>query len=211
MNTEDFLTQLRHKTKELVKHGGDLRDETSKLVADASSKTYAATEPLRSVVKAVAEGAVEGAKLSLPDPHSTVLKSVVDGVADGLTKSAQALCLTLEESKANGTRFAKEDLGKVTEDFRSLGRMVVEVVTSTSTALDTHVREQLSAVAEHAKLTLQHVWPPLESAIHAAQLDPVKLTHETAQASAGAARQAAGVLFHELGKALQKAGEKLRA
>lgn len=210
MNTDDFLTQLRHRTKELVQRGGDLRAETSKLVTDASSRARAVADPLRAIAQAVAEGAVEGAKHSLPDDKDTVLKSVVNGLADGLAKSAQALRLTLEESAANGTRFAKEDLGKVAEDFRSLGNMIVEVITGTGSALDAHVREQLRTVAEHAKQTLHHAWPPLEAALKAAQEEPVKLGQETLQVGAGAARQAAGVLFSELGSALQKAGEKLR-
>ena len=44
----------------------------------------------------------------------------------------------------------------------------------------------------------------------AAQHEPVQLGREAVDAGTAAARQAAGVLFSELGQLLQKAGEKLR-
>jgi hypothetical protein len=140
-----------------------------------------------------------------------VLSTVMNGVTDGLLKSAQAVRLTLEEATASGTRFAKEDLTKIAQDFRGVSGILADIVTGAAHALGDHVKTQAQTVAEHAKQTLQNAWPPLEHAIHAAQHDPVKLGVETVQAGAGAARQAAGVLFGELGSYLLKAGEKLRS
>ncbi|MFZ4594943.1 MAG: hypothetical protein ACOYOF_11840, partial [Verrucomicrobiaceae bacterium] len=58
--------------------------------------------------------------------------------------------------------------------------------------------------------TMQAAWPPLESALHAAQHEPAALGREALSASASAARQAAGVLFSHVGTFLQKAGHQLR-
>ncbi len=211
MNAETTLAQIKQRTEELVKRGGDLRAEVSRLVSDASDKVSAATGGMRSLVKAVLDGAASGARAAVPAESEPVLRAVVDGIADGLSKSAQALRLTLEESTANGTRFAKEDLGKAADDFRDLGSSVMDLVSAVASAFGGHVKEQARTLAQHARQTVESALPPLESALHAAQQEPVKLGKETLNAGAGAVRQAAGVLFAELGRHLQKAGEKLRA
>lgn len=209
MNTESLIAQLRQTAEELVTRGSNLRAETSQLVADACSKAYASTDGLRSVVKAVAEGAIDGAKHNLPADPVSVLTPVIDGITDGLTKSAQAVKLTLEESTASGKRFAHEDLAKIGQDFTSLGGMISDIVTGAASALGGHAKDQASTLAAHAKQTFTAALPPLEAALHAATHHPKQLGMETVQASTGAAKQAAGVLFSELGKVLQKAGEKL--
>jgi len=211
MNAESLIAQLRQKAEELVIRGSNLRAETSQLVADASAKAYASTDGLRSVVKAVAEGAIAGARHNLPADPISVLSPVIDGITDGLTKSAQAVKFTLEESAASGTRFAHEDLTKIGHDFTNLGTMISDIVTGAASALGGHAKEQASTLASHAKQTFTAALPPLEAALHAATNHPKQLGMETVQASTGAAKQAAGVLFSELGKVLQKAGEKLGA
>jgi len=210
MNTESLITDLKQKVEELVKRGGDLRKETSRLVSEAATQVHSAKEGLTGVVKAVAEGAVSGARQSVPEESASVLNQVVGGVTDGLVRSAQALKLTLEESSSKGIQFAKEDLAKIGQDFRGLGTNTAEIFTKAASDLGGHAKEQAATLTAHAKQTLQAAWPPLEAALSAAQHDPVKLGREAVGAGASAARQAAGVLFSELGVLIQKAGEKLR-
>ena len=213
MNTDQIdqlIAQLKHKAEEIVKRGGDVRAEISHLVSDATGKFYQTKDGLVQLVKAVSEGAAAAAKEALPDKAESVLHAVVDGLTDGLTKSAQAVRLTLEESGASGVHFAKEDLDKIAKDFRVMGEMFVSIVSDAAGRLGGHVAHQVRTVSEHAKQTLLSVWPSLESAITAAAHDPVKLGRESLKAGTSAAQQAAGVLFSELGKHLQSAGEKLR-
>ena len=210
MTTETLIAQLKQTAEELVKRGHNVREETSHLVSEATGKLHQTTDDLSKLVKAVADGATTGARQALPENQASVLTSVVQGLADGLTKSAEALKLTLEESSAKGTRFAKEDLGKFADEFRGLGIMLTDIISDTAQALGGHAKEQAQAWTEHARQTVQSVWPSLESALHAAQQEPVKLGTETVKAGAAAARQATGVLFAEFGQYLQKAGEQLR-
>lgn len=211
MNTESLIAQLRQKAEDLVKRGTDLRVETARLVEEASGPFHAATGGLTSLVKAVTEGAIAGAKHNLPADPISVLSPVIDGITDGLAKSAQAVKFTLEESAASGTRFAHEDLAKIGQDFTGLGSMISDIVTGAASALGDHAKEQASTLAAHAKQTFAAALPPLEAALHSATHHPKQLGMETVQASTGAAKHAAGVLFSELGKVLQKAGEKLGA
>lgn len=213
MNTEQtdpLITQLKHKAEEIVKRGGDVRAEISHLVSDTTGKFYQAKDGLADLVKAVSEGAVTGAKEALPDKAESALHAVANGLADGLTRSAQAVRLTLEESRAGGVHFATDDLDKIAKDFRAVSEIFVNIVTDAASRLGGHLSQQARTVSEHAKQTLLDVWPSLESALSAATHDPVKLGRESLKAGTSAAQQAAGVLFSELGKHLQKAGEKLR-
>jgi hypothetical protein len=214
MNAESIdqlIAEIKKKAEAIVMQGGDVQAEISKLVSDATSQFYQTREGLEKLVKAVAEGAVNAAKESFAeDTAESVLQPVVSGLADGLAKSAQAVRLTVEESSASGQQFAKAYLENISKDFRMVGEVFVDIVTDAVSKLGGHVTGQIRTISEHAKQTLLHVWPPLETALKEALHDPVKLGRESVQVGASVAQQAAGVLFSELGKHLQHAGDKLR-
>lgn len=213
MNTEQtdhLINQLKQRVEEIVGRGNNVRAEISKLVSDSTGKFYETRDGLTQMAKAVTEGAVEAAKNSLPDKSESVLYPVVDGLTDGLNKSIQAVQLTLEESSANSVHFAKDDLNKIAKDFRTLGDAFGSIISDATSKLGGHMAQQGRTIGDHAKQTLQHVWPSLESALAAAAHHPVQLGKESLHAGASAAQQAAGVLFSELGKRLQETGDKLR-
>jgi uncharacterized protein YukE len=213
MNTDpiqNLLSQLKLKTEEIVKRGGDVRAEVSRLVSEGAGKLHQTTDGLVSLVKAVTEGATAGAGQALPDQAESALRSVINGLADGLTKAAEAVSLTLKESGANGTRFAKEDLDKIAKDFRAMSGSFVETVTAAAGKVGGHVSEQARTIGGHALQTFQSAWPSVEAAIVTAVQSPVQIGKEAVHAGASAAQQAAGVLFTELGKHLQSAGDRLR-
>ncbi len=210
MNTDELINDLKARMEALVKRGGDVREETAKLVEETSSKVYQARDGLTNLVKAVAEGAMAGAQQTMPENAESTLKQVVDGVTDGLAKSAQAVRLTLEEATASGSHFAREDLRKIAADFKLVGEMMVDIVTTAAGAAGGHLKTQAHSLGEHAQKTLQGVRAAVESAVHAALEDPSKLGRETVNAGTTAVRQGAGVLFTELGRYLDGIGGKLR-
>jgi len=210
MNTDELINDLKARMEALVKRGGDVRAETARMVEETSSKVYQARDGLSNLVKAVAEGAMDGAKQTMPENAESTLKQVVEGVTDGLAKSAQAVRLTLEEATASGSHFAREDLRKIAEDFKLVGEMMVDIVTTAAGTAGSHLKTQAHSLGEHAQKTLQGVRSALETAVHAALEDPSKLGRETVNAGATAVRQGAGVLFTELGRYLDGIGGKLR-
>ena len=210
MNTDDLVDQLKAQTEALVKRGGDVRAETAHLVEEASSQFYQAKDGLTGLVKAVVDGAVTGATDALPEHSDNALKQVVDGITDGLSKSAQAVSLTVAEATASGTHFAQEDLKKIVEDFRVVAGVLKDIVNTAIEATSGHLKSQAHNLGDHAALTLQNLRPALEATLHAATDDPAKLGRDTVHAGASAARQAAGVLFTELGQYFHRVGDKLR-
>ena len=55
MNTESLIAQLKQKSEDLVKRGGDIKEETSRLVSEAAGQCHAAAGGLAAMVKAVRE------------------------------------------------------------------------------------------------------------------------------------------------------------
>lgn len=210
MNTEQLKNWLREQSTQIVRRGANIRKEIARLSANASEKFHQTTDGLVGLARAVLEGAVAGAKDTTAEQSQSVLREVIDGLADGLSISANALKLTLQESRSAGTHFAHEDLNKVAADFRDVGKKFTSAVGDATKAVGGQLADQLHLLSEHASRTLDQAKPAIESAIHAAAEHPVQFGKEAAKAGVGAARNATGVLFSELGKRLDQAGQHLR-
>src|SRR6187431_3139934 len=98
MNTQEptpaspsLIGQLRDAAAQIVKRGGDVRAEISKLVSDAAGKFHQTKNGVVDLAKAVAEGAAAGVQQVAPSGSESALRAVADGLADGFSKSAQAV------------------------------------------------------------------------------------------------------------------------
>ena len=207
---QEPASRIRRAAEEIVRRGKNVQAEIAHLYSEAATTLQHGKDGLVSLAKAVAEGAAAGAKQTMPEDSESLLRPVVSGLSDGIAKVAQAVKLALQESGTKGTHYAKEDLDKIAQDLRGVGDGFVTTVQQAAGSVTGHVTEQAKSLASHAKHALEDMKPALDAAITSAKQDPVKLGKETVQAGASAARQAAGVLFSELGTLLQSAGQKLR-
>jgi hypothetical protein len=208
--SSSLVDQLKDAAAKIVKRGGDVRAEISKLIAGATGTFHQTTHGVADLAKAVADGAVAGVNQVAPAGSESTLRAVAEGLADGFSKSAQAVRLTLEESGKKGAQFAREDLDKIAKDFRGLGENAYEIVSRLAKGVTGQVSSQFKSLLEHTKTTLQDLRSPMESVVTAARQNPIGLGKETIHAGAAATRQAAGVFFSEIGKHLQGAGDRLR-
>ena len=210
MNADQFPDWLKQQAEDIVKRGRNVREEIAKLSSSAAARLHDARAGLVGLSRSVLDGAVSGAQQAVPGQGESVLREVVAGLADGLAISANAVRLTLEESRGRGTQFAREDLKKVADDFRGVGENFKQTVDEATQRIGAQISQQGRALADHAGHTLTSARPAIEAAIKAACEDPAALGKEALQAGAAATRHAAGVLFSELGKRLEQAGEHLR-
>lgn len=210
MNADQFPDWLKQQAETIVKSGRNVREEIAKLSSTAAAKLHQTKDGFVHLSRSVLDGAVSGAQQAVPGEGESVLREVVAGLADGLAISANAVRLTLEESRGRGAQFAREDLKKVAEDFRGAGENFKQSVQDATSRVGTQISQQGRALADHAGHTLTSARPAIEAAIKAACEDPAALGKEALQAGAAATRHAAGVLFSELGKRLEQAGEHLR-
>jgi len=210
MTTDQLPDWLKQQAEQIVKRGRDVRQEISRLSSNAAEKFHRTKDGLLGLSRAVLDGAVAGAQQALPAERTSALREVIAGLADGLSISANALKLTLQESRATGKHFADEDLNKVAGDFRDVREKFADAVGHATKKLGGQVADQFHNLTEHASRTLDHARPAFESAIRAAAENPAQVGKEAVCAGAGAAREAAGILFSELGKRLDQAGQHLR-
>jgi hypothetical protein len=210
MKTPPSTDTLRQQAERIVQHGRDVRAEISRLASRTAEQYHRTRDGLVGLSRAVVEGALDGARQATPAQSESVLREVVAGLADGLAISAQAVKLTLDESRSRGTQFAREDLDKIAGDFREVGETFAQTVRDTAGKVGGELAAQLRGLAKHAGRALEQARPAFESAVKAAREDPAALGRETLRAGAGAAREAAGILFSELGKRLEQAGQQLR-
>src|SRR6188768_324698 len=132
MNTEasssrSLVEQIKDAAAQVVKKGGDVRAEISKLVSGAAGKFHQTKDGLTDLAKAVADGAAAGVEQVAPKGSESTLRAVAEGLSDGFSKSAQAARLAVEESAKKGSQFAREDLDKIVKDFRHLGDTAFEI------------------------------------------------------------------------------------
>ena len=210
MNADQFPDWLKQQAQHIVQQGRDVRAEISRLSASATGKFHETKDGLVGLARCVLDGALAGAQQAAPGQTESVLREVIAGLADGLAISANSLRLTLEESRGRGAQFASEDLDKIAADFRGVGETFAQTVKDATGKLGAQLAAQLRGVADHAGQTFASARPSFEAALKAAREHPVALGKEALQAGAGATREAAGVLFTELGKRLEQAGEHLR-
>jgi hypothetical protein len=209
MNADQLPDWLKQQAEDIVKSGRNVREEIAKVSSSVAGKFHQTKNGFADISRSVLDGAVAGAQQAFPGQSESVLREVVAGLAEGLAISANAVRLTLEESRGRGAQFAHEDLKKVAEDFREAGEHFKQAVHEATDKLGAQISAQSLSLADHAGHTLGSVRPAIDAAIKAACDDPSALGKETLQAGASATRQAAGVLFSELGKRLERAGDQL--
>lgn len=210
MNEDPYSDWLKQQAEQIVQQGSDVREDIAQLTASSSGKFHETKEGLVGLARCVLDGAVEGAQQASPSQTESVLREVVAGLADGLAVSANALRLTIEESRSRGAQFAREDLDKIAADFRGVGDSFAQTVREALGKFGSQFTEQLRGFADHAGHAFDSARPSFQAALKAAVDHPVTLGKEALHASVGATREAIGVLFSELGKHLEKAGDYLR-
>ena len=105
----------------IVAEGQNLRAKVSEVVTDAADKASTTRTGLIDLSRSVLDGAVAALDKSVSRDPDSILRQVIDGLGDGLSTTALATRLAMEEAKAEQKRFAEEDLSTTTRDLRAVG------------------------------------------------------------------------------------------
>lgn len=205
----DITTWLQQEAEAAVRRGKAVREEIARAVAAVSDGALRVGGGFIDLARSTVQGAAKGVATAAAAESARTLRAVVDGIGDGLTTTAQAAKLTLQEAAGGAARFAREDLDKMSGDFRTLGESFVDVVESAATRAGGHAAAQAAELRAHAVIALRRAQPAFEAAIDAARQDPTGLARQTLAAGAGATRGALGALFTALGAKLQSLGGRL--
>jgi len=164
---------------------------------------------LERVVGDVLDGAARGARTLADDRQGTALAETLEGLSDGLTRTANATKLAIEEAASRGKAFADDDLRHAADDLRAIERLLRESGERLARGLGDNLRQGAGDLADHASRAADALAPAVESAISAAARNPVAFAGQSASAGVEAARMGAGALFEAAGGLLGSLGKAM--
>jgi len=205
----DIATWLQIRAEAIVRRGRDVRQYTATSVAAATQRAHGVADGFVDISRATIAGAVRAVDAALPADRDGVLREVVEGIGDGLAITALAAELALHEGGGSVARYAREDLDRLAEAFRSVSHRFVDGVVAGAVRVGGRTAGDVKALRDHALVTLQRVEPSFAAAIGAAGRDPLELGRQALGAGVAAAHGAAGALFTAVGRKLEGLGVTL--
>lgn len=190
---------------------GDVRRRISDLVASAAATPGRAIEggasAVQRVTQEVLEGASKGAHKLSDERKDSVIAETLEGLGEGLGKAAHATQLALEETRARGESFAKDDVKAAIEDLRAIEDLLRDSGSRLAKAAGSNAKGAASDLTHHAGRVFEGIRPAVEGALREAMRHPVDTAADAAATGVSAARLGIGALFDTAGGLLSGAGD----
>lgn len=190
---------------------GDVRRRISDLVASAAATPGRAIDggvsAVQRVTSEVLEGASKGAHQLSDERKDSVMAETLEGLGEGLGKAAHATQLALEEARARGESFAKDDVKAAIEDLRVIEDLLRDSGTRLAKAAGSNAKGAASDLTHHAGRVFEGIRPAVEGALREAMRHPVDTAADAAATGVSAARMGLGALFDTAGGLLSGAGD----
>lgn len=190
---------------------GDVRRRISDLVASAAATPGRAIEggasAVQRVTREVLEGASKGAHKLSDERKDSVMAETLEGLGEGLGKAAHATQLALEETRARGESFAKDDVKAAIEDLRAIEDLLRDSGSRLAKAAGSNAKGAASDLTHHAGRVFEGIRPAVEGALREAMRHPVDTAADAAATGVSAARLGIGALFDTAGGLLSGAGD----
>lgn len=151
-DTEFSLDVIKDKARNLLRSGESVRDRLHELTVEALTQRQLAEQEIREVLGAITEGVSLGAAERAEEVR-TALGSALRGVDDALGHAAEAMQLALDEVSDQAQDFAEQDLRRGLGDLKKLEDMFLETVSHVAQEATGLVRQEMTALAEHARRT----------------------------------------------------------
>ncbi len=197
-------------TGDATASAGEVRRRISELVASAAATPGRAIEGGASAVQRVArevlEGANRGAHALSDERKDSVMAETLEGLGEGLGKAAHATQLALEEARARGENFAKDDVKAAIEDLRAVEDLLMDSASRLAHAAGSNAKGAASDLGSHAGRVFEGIRPAVEGALREAMRHPVATAGDAAATTVDAARLGVGALFDVAGGLLKGAG-----
>lgn len=197
-------------TGDATASAGEVRRRISELVASAAATPGRAIEGGASAVQRVArevlEGASRGAHALSDERKGSVMAETLEGLGEGLGKAAHATQLALEEARARGENFAKDDVKAAIEDLRAVEDLLMDSASRLAHAAGSNAKGAAGDLSSHAGRVFEGIRPAVEGALREAMRHPVATAGDAAATTVDAARLGVGALFDVAGGLLKGAG-----
>jgi hypothetical protein len=154
MNEEQrfSLEDIKEKARGLLRSGENVREKLHELTVEALTQRQLAEQEIREVLGAITEGVSLGAAERAEEVR-TALGSALRGMDDALGHAVEAMQLALGEVSAHAQDFAEQDLRQGLGELKKLESMFLETVSYVAQEATGLVRQEMTALAEHARRT----------------------------------------------------------
>jgi vacuolar-type H+-ATPase catalytic subunit A/Vma1 len=146
------LDEIREKARALLQNGEDVRERLRALTVEALTRRQLAEQEIREVLTAITEGVSLGATERANEVKSA-LESGLRGMDDALGNAAEAMHLALEEASGQARDFVEQDVQQGLSDLKKLETMFLETLSQVAQQATGLVRQEMTALAEHARNT----------------------------------------------------------
>ena len=193
----------------IVTTGTDIRPRLAEVVTQNAGGSQQAGG-LVGLLRSVADGAREGFARAVPHDRDDALRQVVDALGDGVSHTALAARLALQEAASTSLQYAGEDLARLRDDLTAVRDLFTETVDQGLATGKAMTAGQVAAARRHAERVANRLGPAVSQALDAIRHHPVGFAREGVQAGVNAGQCAAGALFQAIGGMLRRAGDQMR-
>ncbi|TXK98027.1 hypothetical protein BMR02_09480 [Methylococcaceae bacterium HT1] len=146
--TKNSRQQEQAAARDSVIRGNDIHNEVRQIVVDALKDGKMEPEHIKEVLRAVVNGAFEGATDSEPEAKE-VLQKTVAGIDDALSQVAQASSLAIEEATGNVDEFTEHDLKRALADLNDLEKLFFDTLTEVAKGGQELTSSTINSIVEH--------------------------------------------------------------
>jgi len=184
------MEQIKESARKLVRAGQDVRAQLHELTVRALTQRQLAEQEIKQVLGAITEGVSLGTTERAEEVRAA-MGDALNGIDDALTNAAEAMQLALGEASSHAKDFAEQDLKQGLEELKKLEQMFLETVSRVSESASGLVKQEFSALTEHARRT----GTSTGGRVKAVTEDLTNRLRATAQVAGDAGKRAA----HEVG------------
>jgi|GEM_PF-1849388 len=207
--TTDLNAAVKAQAEEIVASGTDIRPRLSDVVAQNAWQSQQPGGPIE-LIRAIVDGAREGLARSVPRDRDDAVHQVIDALGDGLSQTALAGRLALEEAAGSFRRYRDEDLTRFRDDLAAVRDLFTETIDRGLTTCASLTTTQAVTARTHIDRIAKRLRAELEVFNDAIRQHPEAFARGSLRAGIDTGQCATGALFQALGRMLQQAGEKLR-
>lgn len=207
--TSEVQAAVKAQVEKIVASGEDIRRRLAKLVSEAACRCQESGESFVKLTRSAIDGARAGLAKSMPNDQDGALRQVVDGLGDGLSQTALAARLAVEEAASSSRQYTETELRRLRDDLTAIRDLFAETVTQSLEKGKTLTDSQLNSIKTHANQVAERMGPTLNEAFEAVVKKPVAQAREKVQAGVSAGQGAAESLCQALSRVLKAAGDEL--
>jgi hypothetical protein len=147
--------------------------------------------------------------MSLPKDRDDVVRQVVDALGDGLSQTALAARLAVEEAVSSSRKYTETDLRRFRDDLTTIRGLFTETVAQCLNQGKTLTDSQLASAKTHANRVAERMEPVFNQVFDAVRENPVAFGRQSVEVGLGAGKGAAESLREALSRLLRRAADEL--